>query len=122
MRAAFFELRLCSECDRQRLTAHDVHHPGEIVGEDVERHFGSDLRQTLHQEVRRAHPHLQRTKGMLGCLATLAHRVRVLIETLLHGVQYVLMLPARDPSLLASRAALFNSAALTGVGPVAVQD
>ena len=71
MRAAFFELRLCSECDRQRLNAHDVHHPGEIVGEDVERHFGSDLRQTLHQEVRRAHPHLQRTKGMLGCLATL---------------------------------------------------
>jgi hypothetical protein len=32
-----------------------------------------------------------------------------------------LMLPARDPPLLASRA-LFNSAALTGIGPVAAQN
>jgi hypothetical protein len=66
-----------------------------------------------------AHPHLQRAKGMLGRLATLAHRVRVLIEALLYGLQQMLMLPARDPPLLASRATLFNSAALTGIGPVA---
>ena len=52
----------------------------------------------------------------------LAHSVWVLIEALLYGLQHVLMLPARDPPLLASGAALFNSAALTGVGPVAVQD
>ena len=104
MRAAFSPLTM-PDCDHQRLDAHDVHHPGEIVGEDMERHFGSDLRQTLHEEVRRPHPHLQRTKGMLGCLATLAHRVRVLIEALLHGLEQVLMLPSRDSSLLTCRAA-----------------
>ena len=68
------------------------------------------------------HPHLQRAKGMLSRLATLAHSVRVLIEAFLYGLQHMLMLPARDPSLLASGAALFDSAALTGVGPVAVQN
>ena len=85
----------------------------------MECHLGGDLGQTLHQEVRRAHPHLQRAKGMLGRLTTLAHRVRIVIEALLYGLQQMLMLPARDPPLLASRAALFNSAALTGIGPVA---
>ena len=59
---------------------------------------------------------------MLSRLATLAHSVRVLIEAFLYGLQHMLMLPARDPSLLASGAALFDSAALTGVGPVAVQN
>jgi hypothetical protein len=51
---------------------------------------------------------------MFGCLATLAHGLRVLVEALLYGLQYMLMLPAGDPSLLASGAALFNSATLTG--------
>ena len=49
----------------------------------------------------------------------LAHRVRVLIEALLYGLQHMLMLPARDPSLFAGGAALFDSAALRGVGSVA---
>ena len=40
-------------------------------------------------------------------------------EALLYGLQHMLMLPARDPPLLAGGAALFDSAALTGVGPVA---
>ena len=58
----------------------------------MECHLGGDLGQTLRQEVRRAHPHLQRAKGMLGRLTTLAHRVRVLIEALLYGLQQMLML------------------------------
>jgi hypothetical protein len=37
---------------------------------------------------------------MFGRLATLAHRVRVLIEALLYGLQHMLMLPARDPPFL----------------------
>jgi hypothetical protein len=59
---------------------------------------------------------------MLGRLATLAHRVRVLVEPLLYGLQHMLMLPARDPSVLAGGAALFDRAALTGVGPVTAQN
>jgi hypothetical protein len=76
----------------------------------------------FHQEVGRPHPHLQCTEGMFGRLATLAHGLRVLVEALLYGLQYMLMLPAGDPSLLASGAALFNSATLTGVGPIAAQN
>jgi hypothetical protein len=61
-------------------------------------------------------------KGMLGRLATLVHSVRVLVEPLLYGLQHMLMLPARDPSVLAGGAALFDRAALTGVGPVTAQN
>src|SRR5262245_58001442 len=93
-----------------------------LIGEYVQRHLGGDLGQTLHQEVRRPHPHLQRGEGMFGRLATLAHGLRVLVEALLYGLQYLLMLPAGDPSLLASGAALFNSATLTDVGPIAAQN
>src|SRR5215510_8016931 len=90
-----------------------------LIGEYVQRHLGGDLGQTLHQEVRRPHPHLQRGEGMFGRLATLAHGLRVLIEALLYFLQHMLMLPACDSSLLASGATLFDGTALTGVGPVA---
>jgi hypothetical protein len=59
---------------------------------------------------------------MFGRLAALAHGLRVLVEALLYGLQYMLMLPAGDPSLLANGAALFDSATLTGVGPVAAEN
>jgi hypothetical protein len=59
---------------------------------------------------------------MLGRLATLAHSVRVLVEPLLYGVPHMLMLPARDASVLAGGAALFDRAALIGVGPVTPQN
>jgi hypothetical protein len=59
---------------------------------------------------------------MLGCLATLAHCDRVPVEALLYGLEHILMLPARDSSLLASGAALFDSSALTSVGPVTEQN
>src|SRR5262249_14107373 len=120
--AALLGLGLYPDRGHQRLDAHDVHYPSEIVSEHVECHLGGNLGQTLHHKMRRPHPHLQRAKGMLGGLATLAHSVRVLVEPLLYGLQHMLMLPARDPSLLASSAALFDRAALTGVGPVTAQN
>jgi len=55
---------------------------------------------------------------MFGRLATLAHGPRALVETPLYGLQYVLMLPAGDPSLFAGSASAFDRATLTGVGPV----
>jgi hypothetical protein len=48
-----FDFRLCSDRGHQRLNAHNIHHAGEIVGEHVQRHLGSDLGQTFHQEVGR---------------------------------------------------------------------
>jgi hypothetical protein len=55
---------------------------------------------------------------MFHRLAALAHRLRIFIEALLDSLQYVFMLPSRDPSLLASGAALFDGTALTGVSPM----
>jgi hypothetical protein len=50
---------------------------------------------------------------MFGRLATLAHGLRVLVEALLYGLQDVFVLPACNPSLLASGATLFDGTALT---------
>src|SRR5215831_8405186 len=59
---------------------------------------------------------------MLDRLGPLAHFFRVLVEPALDGFANMLMLPARDPSLLAGGAAVLDRAALAGVGPVAAQD
>src|SRR5471030_447788 len=58
---------------------------------------------------------------MLDRLATLAHFLRMLVEPALNSFKNVLMVPSRDPSLLGGRAAMLDSAALAGVGPVAAQ-
>lgn len=55
---------------------------------------------------------------MFDCLATLAHLLGMFVKPTLNGFENVLMLPSRDPSLLASGALSFNGAALTGIGPV----
>src|ERR1700686_2966820 len=55
----------------------DIHDARQIVGEYAERHLARDLRQRLHQEVRRAHPHLERAEGMLNRLALATHGLRM---------------------------------------------
>src|SRR6266851_5877729 len=105
----------------QRLSAHNVHDAREIVGEHVQRHLGGYLRKTLHQEVGRPHPHLQSAEGMFDRRATLAHRLRVFVEALLYGLQYMLMLPAGDASLHAGRAAMLERAVAARIRPIAPQ-
>src|SRR5499427_5636038 len=83
----FSGARLCPDCRHEQLNAEDVHNAREIVGQYVQGHLGGDSRQRLHQKVRCTHPHLERGKGVFSCLATHAHRLRVLIETLLHGFE-----------------------------------
>jgi hypothetical protein len=56
---------LCLQRRQKRSDAHDVHNPGQIVGQDVQCHLGGDLGQALHQEVRCSHPNLHRAKGVL---------------------------------------------------------
>ena len=65
-----------SRSDRcqQRPCTDDIHDARQIVGEYAERHLARDLRQRLHQEVRRAHPHLERAEGMLNRLAPATER------------------------------------------------
>src|SRR6516225_6975732 len=58
---------------------------------------------------------------MLGCLATLTHGLRILVETPLDRLQHVLMLPACDPPLFAGRAARLERAVAARIGPIAPQ-
>ena len=101
--------------------ADDVHHAREIVGKHVQRHLGGDLRQPLHQEVRRAHPHLERAERVLDRLAALTHGLGFSSRRLLHRLQYMLVLPAGDATLLARRAAVLDRAGAARIGPVAPQ-
>ena len=112
-----------SRLDRRHewLHADDVHDTREIVGEHMQRHLGGNLRQALHQKVRRTHPHLERAEGALDRLTTHAHRLRVLIETLLHSVEQVFVLPSRDASLGSRRALRFKRATRAGRRPIAAQ-
>ena len=99
-----------SRLDRRDEGLHpeDVHDPREIVGEHMQGHLGRNLRQTLHQKVRRPHPHLERAEWVLDRLTAHAHRLRVLIETLLHSFEQVFVLPSRDASLGSRRALRFE--------------
>lgn len=90
------------------MDADDIHHPGKIVSEHVERHLGRDLGQTLHQKVDRSHPHLQRAERMLHRLASLTHFLWMFVEPALHRFYNMFMLPARDLATLARRASAFN--------------
>src|ERR1700693_3989981 len=92
---SFVWVWLCSDRSHERLYAEDIHHARQIVGQYMQCHLGGDLRQTLHQKVRRSHPHLERTEWVLRGFAALAHGLWVLIETFLYRLQHVLMLPAR---------------------------
>ena len=88
----------------------------------MQRHFGGDTRQRLHQKVGCAHPGLDGAEGMLNRLAQLAHLFRMFVEPALHRLKNVLVLPSGDPSFLAGGAAVLDGAALAGVGPVAAQE
>src|SRR5450755_2472617 len=85
----------CVDCLHQSANAQNLHHAFHVVGEHVQRHFGADVLERFHLEVRRSHPRLYRAERMLDRPASLTHLFRMLIE------------PALDGTVLA------------GVGPVA---
>src|SRR5262249_21358936 len=84
-------------------------------------HLGGDLGQRFGEEVRRPHARLHRAERMLDRLAPLAHGLRVRIETLLYGVEQMLMLPPCDTPLRPCRALRFERALGTCRRPVASQ-
>jgi len=85
---------LCSDRFYQSADAQNVHHPFHIVGQNVQRHFGTDVLQRLHLEVCGSHPGLYRTEGMLDGLAAFAHLIGVPIEPRFHGLKDSFVLPA----------------------------
>jgi hypothetical protein len=74
-------LPLRVDCCDELPDADDVHDPRQIVGEHAQSHFGSDVLEPLHQEVGCAQAHLDVAEGMYDHLPTLAHGLRVLVET-----------------------------------------
>ena len=70
----------------RRPRSHDVHDTGEIVGEHVQCHLGGHARQCFHQEVGCSHPGLDRAEGVLDCLASPTHGLRILVEPPLHSL------------------------------------
>ena len=102
----------------QRAGAENVDQAREVISQDVQRHFGSDSRECLHQEVSCAHPRLDRAEGVLHRLAPLAHPLRVLVEPPLDRLKNILMLPAGDPPFPARGAAVPDGTVQTCVGPV----
>src|SRR5882672_634566 len=76
----------CSDRLHQSANPQNAHHPFHIVGQNVERHFGSYVLESFHLEVRRSHPRLYRTEWMLHSLTAQTHLFRVSIEPRLHDL------------------------------------
>src|ERR1700738_4214837 len=49
----------------QSANAQNAHHSFHVVGQDVQRHFGTYVLERFHLEVRRSHPRLYRAEWML---------------------------------------------------------
>ena len=85
---------LCSDRFHQCANAQNLYHPFHVVGQDVQRHFGTDVLERFHLEVRRSHPRLYSAEGMLDSLAAFAHLIRVSIEPRLHSLKDGFVLPS----------------------------
>src|ERR1700688_1449648 len=59
---------------------------------------------------------------MLDRLATSTHRIRILVQARLHGIDNVLVLPPLDATLRSFRALSFQLTGAARIGPVVVQD
>ena len=94
----------------ERLHADDIHDASQIISEHVQRHLGRYILQPLHQEVCRAHAHLQRPERVFDCLAAAAHGLRIGVEALLRSFHDVLVLPTGDDAVPGSRTARFEQA------------
>jgi predicted ATPase len=81
----------------------------------------ASLGKRLREEVSCADAHLDGAERVLGGLLPRAHSVRIFVEPLLHRLEYVLVLPARDAAPRAWRTLAFKRAIPAGIGPIAVR-
>jgi len=89
----------------------------------VEGHFASDVPELAHLEMGSAHPGIDRFEGVLDGASSDPHHAGHLVHTGVHCFDQMLVFPAGDAALLASRAAGFEAAELTIVLPaVAVHE
>lgn len=90
----------------------------------IELYFNSPqlvhIRQCPFEEVCCTHPGFDRAESMLNRLPSRSHGIRSLIQSGLHRIQNVFMLPARHLAMWAWRALLLEAAVLAIVRPVAM--
>src|SRR5690349_25023772 len=84
-------------------------------------HLGGDLRERLHQEVRRTHSHLHCTERMLDRLTARAHGLRIFVEPFLHGLDNLLVLPSGYAPLSSRRTLSFDCTGPARIGPITVK-
>ncbi len=69
----------------------------------MQTHLGADAIKRLGQKMGCTHPRLESAKGMFHRLASNTHTVRRLIQTRLHGIKHIFMLPASHSPFGAGR-------------------
>src|SRR6516162_480811 len=96
--------------------------PGEFlaVWGDQER-ICRDQRAGPRQEMGCSHPSFYGAEWVIHGLSSNAHNVRLLLQTLLHGIDDGFMLPPFDATLPTGRALSFHRAARTVAGPIVAQ-
>jgi len=105
-----WKVGLRRDCLHQRLHSEDLYRSLQVVGQHMQTHFRADLGQGLHQEMRRAHPGLERAEGMFDRLPSQARRLRCTVESTLHPVEHTFVFPASDPAIWARGASALERA------------
>src|SRR5664279_1460552 len=79
--------------------AEHTHHAFEVVSQHMKAHFGAHASDRLGQEVRRTHPVLDGSERVLDRLPSLSHPLGLTIESSLHRIDHVFVLPAPHASV-----------------------
>src|ERR1700704_3534477 len=102
---------LSLDCRHERSSSEDLHRSFHVVGKYMQAHLGTHARQRLCQEVRRSHPRFEGAERMLDGLASYSGSARCSVESLLHSIEYVLVLPSTDAPIFTGRTLRFNRTA-----------
>ena len=84
-------------------------------------HLGRNALQSLHREVCRAHPRLDRSERVFDRRAPRAHSVGICIEPALHSLEQTLMFQRGDPAVYFRRAMALERAGSARIRPVTAQ-
>jgi len=75
----------CADRFHQTASAQDAHQPFHVVGQDVSHHFGTDVLERFHLEVRRSHPRDLMYRMDARLYGGVCASIRVPIEPRLHA-------------------------------------
>ena len=112
---------LAPDCRHERGDSEDLHRAFHVVGEYVQTHLGTDAWDRLGQEVSCSHPGFDRAKRMLGGLAAYSWGLRAAIQSALHFIEDILVLPTCDAPIVAGRTFRFDCASRAGGRPILVE-